>query len=145
MNNCAFFQNVLEKRSFFEFSRRFRVQKVGTVVSIKSVHSLFQSFPHIHILFALKIRAKMFRTQSGRRANQHTGVCGPGTLDRCVPRAGILRWVQTTKASRARASHGGPQKLDTRGAALPEPVKHTRCAGLSAHERCTLRREPTQF
>ena len=50
----------------------------------------------------------MLGTHNGRRANQHTGICGPGTLDGCVPRAGVSRWVQTTKASRTRASHGGP-------------------------------------
>ena len=39
-----------------------------TVVSIKSVHALFQAFAHFHVIFTLRIRAKMLRSQSDRRA-----------------------------------------------------------------------------
>ena len=45
------------------------------------VHSLFQSFSHFHVLFALRIRAKMLWTQSGRLAFHNTSVCAPERLN----------------------------------------------------------------
>ena len=127
-----------QKTTFFRVIRAFRGSKSWYGWFNKYGPRLFSSFAHI---------SRPFRPQNPSKNAPHTKrpPClpqhkrlRPRTLECQAQRARIPLWLQTTKASRARASHGRPRKLQTRGAAPSGPVEHARCAGLATHERCTL-------